>query len=259
MLVDSSRSMAGWAHNEDYGTLFFDSIYFVRHIFLGTNGQEIYSFSSFTYPGVLPGWAPGWNSHGLGMSWNVLYPSQVRPGPSVAVAFVCRDVLSARSIEEAIALATPEDLALGQNFNVGSFHSKRIVTVEIAPSGANNVLSISDGAAVTFHANEYLRMHTVPQATSSLLSSRHRKQTFEQLAKQGLHSMHDLLWVLGDTSDAAYPIFRRNDTTHEDTLFTVAFDLVSQTIAAYRANPRLGTAARIWIEHVNSSSAVLLV
>merc|ERR1711924_37470 len=170
----------------------------------------------------------------------------MRPGPGVAVAFVCRDVLTARSIEEAIDLATPVDLALGQNLNVGSFHNKRIVTVETAPGGLKNSLNIADGTSVTFHANEYLRMQAVPQITSSLTSSRHRKQAFETLAKKGLHSMQDLLWVEGDISDAAYPIFRRNDTTREDTLFTVAFDLVAQTISLYRDNPRLGADAQQW-------------
>lgn len=257
LLRDTSHGVAGWAHNEDYATLFFDSVYFVQQIHVSTDGEELFSFSSFAYPGVLPGWAPGWNSYGIGMSWNVLFPSQMRPGPSVAVAFVCRDALTARSIEEAVHLATPEDLALGQNLNVGSFHTKQIVTVETAPGGAKNALNIVDGAPVTFHANEYLRMKDVPQIISPLTSSRHRKLAFEQLEKKGLHSMNDLLLVLGDTSDAAYPIFRRNDTTHEDTLFTVAFDLIGQSISAYRANPKLGKDAMQWTVHVNMSSPML--
>eukprot|EP00930_Biecheleria_cincta_P038013 TRINITY_DN26114_c0_g1_i1.p1 TRINITY_DN26114_c0_g1~~TRINITY_DN26114_c0_g1_i1.p1 ORF type:complete len:534 (-),score=52.77 TRINITY_DN26114_c0_g1_i1:37-1638(-) len=261
LLVNSSHGTAGWAHNEDFGTMFFDSVYFVRQTVLNARNQEVYSFASFTYPGILPGWAPGWNSFGLGISWNVLYPSKILKASSVGVTFVCRDVLSARSVEEAIRLATPKDLGLGQNFNVGSFHSKQIITIETAPGGVKDILQIHDHAAATFHANEYLRLR-VPQEVDQITSSQHRKQAFERLTKQkpgGLHSMEDLLWVLGDTSDPAYPIFRRNDTTQEDTLFTVAFDLNAQTVTTYRGNPRLGKASQQWVEHIDLAEAPVVV
>lgn len=251
LLVDSSRGTAGWMHSEEFPNSPSDSMYFVQQTVSNAHNKEVYSFSSFTYPGVLPGWAPAWNSFGLGMSWNMLHPSKTLTSPNVAVAFVRRDVLSARSVEEAIRRATPNDLGLGQNLNLGSFHSKQVVSIETAPGGKSDVLHIRDDATTRFHANEYLRLQ-VPQEVNRLPSSRHRKQAFERLAKQksgGLQSMKHLLKVLGD-------MHGRNATT-QDTLFTVAFDLNARTVTSYRGNSRLGQASQQWVEHVKMVDAAI--
>ena len=189
------------------------------------------------------------------MSWNVLYPRDMRRGGGVGVAFVCRDTLRARTVDEALALASPSDLALGQNLNVGQMvarrgegvmpGSARIATMETAPGGLRSVKEVADGAAPAFHANEYLRLN-LRQITGNIVSSKHRRATYEAMpAPNGLAGV---LGVLGDTSDARYPIFRRNDTTHEDTLFTVEFDLAAGMVSTFRDNPRLGAAAVLWRE-----------
>jgi hypothetical protein len=241
----TNPNITAWAHNEDYATVMFNTIYFVRQRTIRADGS-VDQFSSFTYPGVLPGWAPGWNSHQLGISWNVLSPSDMQTAGGTAVAFVCRDVLEARSIEDAIARATPADLALGQNLNVGSFADGRIVTVEIAPGGVSDVLPIKYGAPTEFHANEYLRLKNVPQFAANIVSAQHRRVAF-----QSMHPPRDfssLVAVLGDVRDQQYPIFRRNDVLDEDTLFTVAFDLTNKAITVYRDNPRRGQEAVLWSE-----------
>lgn len=250
LLVDSAHGTAGWAHSEDHPTSLDDSMYFVRQTVLNAYNQEVYSFASFTYPGVLPGWAPAWNSFGLGMSWNVLHPSKILTRPSVSMAFVRRDVLSAPTVEEAILCATPKDLGLGQNLNLGSFQSKQLISMETAPGGKHDILHIRDHAAATVHANEYLRLQ-VPQEENWLPSSRHRKQAFERLAKQkseGLHSMTDLLNALGDM----------NATTQDD-LFTVAFDLSARTVTSYRGNPSIRHASQQWVEHMKMAEEVLVL
>ena len=244
----------GWAHNEDYGTLFFDAMYFVNVTWTAAaSGGTPWSFATFSYPGVLPGWAPGWNSHGVAISWNVLYPRDMRAGGGVGVAFVCRDVLTATSVTDALQLAAPADLALGQNLNVGYFGegSFAVTTMETAPGGAADVLYVTQSHRGTssdvayFHANEYLRMVNVRQLEQNLVSSRHRRKVYLELAPQPAN-LSAALAVLGDQSDERYPIFRRNDSSQEDTLFTVAFDLRGRTITVYRDNPRLGERAVLW-------------
>eukprot|EP00929_Paragymnodinium_shiwhaense_P039209 TRINITY_DN20618_c0_g1_i2.p1 TRINITY_DN20618_c0_g1~~TRINITY_DN20618_c0_g1_i2.p1 ORF type:complete len:316 (-),score=41.80 TRINITY_DN20618_c0_g1_i2:184-1131(-) len=264
IMVDTMDGTTGFAHNEDYDTLFFDKIYMVRQTWRATSVAPGVSYVSYSYPGVLPGWAPGWNSHGIAMSWNVLYPANMRANGGAAAAFVCRDVLGrARTVEEAIELATPDDMALGQNLNVGVVFTPagkhgpasqpRILTAETAPSGAVNMEKVQ---GTVFHANEYLRMINLPQIEASLVSSKHRRKAFEATQPRP-KTLKDALHVLGDTSDGAYPIFRRNDTTREDTLFTVLFDLVAGTVTTYRDNPRLGEKAVVLHEElwgVNASS-----
>lgn len=247
----------GWAHNEDYNTLFFDSMYLVNVTWTNAAaGGSPLSFATFTYPGVLPGWAPGWNSHGVAMSWNVLYPRDMRVGGGVGVAFVCRDVLTATSVADALRLAAPPDLALGQNLNVGSFDSPfAITTMETAPGGRADVLDITRGSqglssgGAYFHANEYLRIQNVRQFEHNLISSRHRRATYLALSRPPTN-LSAALNVLGDQSDESYPIFRRNDSSLEDTLFTVAFDLRARTVTTYRDNPVLGERAVLWKRRV---------
>ena len=240
----------GWTHNEDYGTLFFDAMYMVNMTLQRDQGEDE-SFVSFAYPGVLPGWAPGWNSHHIAVSWNVLYPRGMRPGGGVGVAFVCRDVLTARTVDEALNLAAPADLALGQNLNVGSFVEPfSVTTMETAPGGLRSIVAIEKESPsfAYFHANEYLRLPQ-HQIASNIISSQHRRAVYSSSAPRP-DSIASMLHLLGNTADAAFPIFRRNDSTREDTLFTIAFDLLSGTVTCYRANPRLGEQAVLWRKHV---------
>ena len=154
---------------------------------------------------------------------------------------------------DALQLAAPADLALGQNLNVGYFGegSFAVTTMETAPGGAADVLYVTQSHRGTssdvayFHANEYLRMVNVRQLEQNLVSSRHRRKVYLELAPQPAN-LSAALAVLGDQSDERYPIFRRNDSSQEDTLFTVAFDLRGRTITVYRDNPRLGERAVLW-------------
>lgn len=241
----NTPELSAFCHNEDYGTEFFDSIYFVRMNLEQHDGSHL-QISTFCYPGILPGWAPGYNSRGLAFSWNVLYPSTTVHG-GVAVSFVCRDALEASTIEEAITRASPSNLACGQNLNVGSFITKQLFTVETAPGGLRDVKLIQQGSGAYFHANKYLRLNT-PQFDAPLVSSEHRLATFKATEPKPT-SLGEMLGILGDVSDPIYPIFRRNDTTHEDTLFTIAFDLNSRDVTVFRGNPRLKESL-LWKEKV---------
>eukprot|EP00746_Dinoflagellata_sp_MGD_P131975 gnl/MRDRNA2_/MRDRNA2_65708_c0_seq2.p1 gnl/MRDRNA2_/MRDRNA2_65708_c0~~gnl/MRDRNA2_/MRDRNA2_65708_c0_seq2.p1 ORF type:complete len:262 (+),score=30.74 gnl/MRDRNA2_/MRDRNA2_65708_c0_seq2:34-819(+) len=254
MLHDVVTGTDGWAHNEDYPRTFYDTVYFVRQRILSADGSKAYDFAAFTYPGVLPGFSASWNSYGLGFTWNKLFPLPINEGPGVAVAFVLRDTLRAKSISEAFEIASPSDLWLGMNMNVGDFHARHMSTVEIAPGGRKDILNIGDSGAV-FHANEYLRLEDVRQVPNVFVSSRQRKAAFERLeAWNASHEIADLLKILGDTNDTAYPIFHRNDATGSKTMFTVSFDLHARTISVYRDNPHLGDQAKLWTENISEGA-----
>ena len=71
ILVHNERT-TGFVHNEDGAVLDFDKVYLVRQTWLDreSSGKEriVSQYVSFCYPGVLPGWAPGWNAFGMAMS-----------------------------------------------------------------------------------------------------------------------------------------------------------------------------------------------
>merc|ERR1712232_1317967 len=191
------------------------------------------------------------NHHQLAWSSNVMYCKPPVPAlDGVSVIFVSRDMARATSIEDAIARGTPQGLMAGQNLNMGSFRDQRVVTVETAPGGAWNKLEVDKRVSPTFHANEYLRLKNVPQdeENAHLTSARHRHAAF--LRTTPPKDKTGLLNFLGDTSDKVFPVFRRNDTTQEFTLFTVAFDLERGTAEFYRANPRIGGNALLWREWI---------
>ena len=146
-----------------------------------------------------------------------------------------------------------------------------MLTAETAPGGevsVKDILALRDVMSTTleeannstavFHANEYLRLTDVPQIIRSITSAQHRRAAFQRTTMNGtmIRSLTDALHFLGDVSDAAYPVFRRNDSTYEDTLFTLAFDLRAGTVTVYRDNPRLGEAAVVLREHVTASIGV---
>jgi len=244
-----------FAHNEDGGFDDFDTIYFVRFRTYNSNGESVDDFASITYPGRLPGWGPGWNVHQLAWSSNVMYAKPPHPFvDGVSVIFVSRDIVRAKTIEEGIVRGTPAGLMAGQNLNFGSFREGRVVTVETYVGGMWDELEVTAAKSPTFHANEYLRLK-VPQdeADPHLTSARHRRAAFERTPAP--KTVTDLVNFLGDTSDKEFPLFRRNDTTQEFTLFTVAFDLVQGTVEFYRANPRKGKAAMLWREWIKPGNS----
>jgi len=57
--LNDGENVTAFVHNEDYGTAYFDTIYFVRMRLFGDDGRPARQLSTFSYPGILPGWAPG--------------------------------------------------------------------------------------------------------------------------------------------------------------------------------------------------------
>ena len=98
------------------------------------------------------------------------------------------------------------------------------------------------------HVSRYLRLE-LPQIAHNLISAKHRLARFEAINPKP-STLQEMLDVLGDTADAEYPIFRRNDTTHEDTLFSIAFDLNRAEVSVFRDNPR-SAKSLLWKESVH--------
>ena len=65
------------AHNEDNDPYFMDLGYFVHARVTGASGAAVEEFTHYCYPGILCGDAYGFNSNGVVMTQNALFPSDV--------------------------------------------------------------------------------------------------------------------------------------------------------------------------------------
>jgi hypothetical protein len=217
-----SDDKAVFAHNEDGSPIYQDQMYLVR---LEVVGKP--AFTAFCYPGFLPGNAFGFNSEGVCLSANNVRPKGIVNG--LGRHFIARSLFEARSVEEAVQLATISDRASGFNYTIGSFKERRIVNVEVSPD-KHHVFEIN---GCFFHANHYVKLSEIDQLVTP--SSQARQQRGEVLLAQGAaQDKTGVLNVLRDYEVKNYPILRDGDQPDGSmTLATALFDLDSETLTIY--------------------------
>jgi len=199
------------------------------------------SFKAYTYMGELPTGGFGVNSHGIGFSLNWVGPPQTLPG--LGRGFISRSLLEAQSLDDAIALATRWGQGGGHNIQLFDYCTRRIVNVEVAQT-AYSTRNIGEPF---FHTNQYRTLEVVGQTLSP--SSVHRLARVAEMPTP--QSLEDMLHVLGDQEDSAYPIFH-DQLSHargelsDWTLATAVFDLDARTVVLLRGNPRFNNVFAVW-------------
>jgi predicted choloylglycine hydrolase len=131
------------AHNEDGDDTNVGRMFIAR--VMPPSGIE---FISFVYPGLLPGNGPGFNSRGIVQTTNYIQPKRITGG--VPRYIVGRAVLEARSLDEAVALASVEGRAFPWHHNLVSLSEGRILSVETFP-GRHHVREIRGFSIHTNH------------------------------------------------------------------------------------------------------------
>jgi predicted choloylglycine hydrolase len=219
-LVTSDRAI--FAHNEDGATIYDGQMNLVR---LEINGKP--TFTAICYPGFLPGNACGFNHEGICFSVNSVRPKRIIIG--LGRHFIARSLFEAKSLEEAVELATIPGRASGFNYTIGSIKERRIVNVEVSPAD-HHVFEIKKSF---FHANHYLMLRQVDQ--SIMPSSQARQNRGELLLAKGVAQDEiDLLNVLKDHEGVDYPILRDGKPPDTSvTLLTAVFDLDSKRLTIY--------------------------
>jgi predicted choloylglycine hydrolase len=224
-LATSDCAMLG--HSEDNSTIYKDQMYLAR---IEITGKP--ALTALCYPGYLPGRAFGFNDQGICMCANSMGPKDVVAG--LGRHFLTRSLFEARSLDEAVQLATASGRASGVNVTIGSAKERRIVDLEISPQD-HNVLEIRGSY---FHANHYVRLAQTDQSISP--SSRSRQMRGEALLKQGVvRDKKSILSILRDQSERDYPILRdgKPPDTKSITLCIGFFDLCGQTLTIYPGAP----------------------
>eukprot|EP00656_Telonema_subtile_P023952 TRINITY_DN2563_c0_g1_i2.p1 TRINITY_DN2563_c0_g1~~TRINITY_DN2563_c0_g1_i2.p1 ORF type:complete len:358 (-),score=60.30 TRINITY_DN2563_c0_g1_i2:56-1129(-) len=165
-VVDHKRNLAVVAHNEDGADCYNNHTYLVTVQMGGTE------FTAYTYAGELPSTAFGWNSHGVGFTLNAMHPNTtVLTG--IGRNFVARSILDAKTIEEAVELATIPNQATGHNYQLFVADTEpKVFSIETYPPNASHITSLSqeDTQTSLFHTNCYLFLHD-PDSHTSLQSA----------------------------------------------------------------------------------------
>eukprot|EP01062_Namystynia_karyoxenos_P063149 TRINITY_DN55972_c0_g1_i1.p2 TRINITY_DN55972_c0_g1~~TRINITY_DN55972_c0_g1_i1.p2 ORF type:complete len:417 (+),score=160.45 TRINITY_DN55972_c0_g1_i1:68-1252(+) len=217
-----SSSAAAMGHNEDW-TLAIDG-----YITVGRVNQTRSEFLAFTYPGTLPGWAWGFNVHGVGMTSNTLWPFNGTVG--AGIFFPARAALDAPSVDAAAAVLTVPGQAQGESINLGSTADPaRQLNIEVYPSGSDT-LELRGGGAYYFHTNVY--RHSPGKGPGNDTSSLHRLRRLEQLPPAATTA--DIRAYLSDTGDRQYPIYRNQTAPdHGATLNAVVLDYLQEQASVW--------------------------
>jgi hypothetical protein len=145
-LRDGDRAIL--AHNEDGNDLNIGRMFVAR-----VTPPGGVTFLAFVYPGLLPGNGPGFNDRGVAQTTNYIQPRMVAEG--VPRYFISRAILEARSLDEAVELATSGPRAFPFHHNLVSLDEGRILSVETAawPEQVHDIVEVE---GFYIHTNHFL-------------------------------------------------------------------------------------------------------
>ncbi|XP_078697940.1 beta-alanyl-dopamine/carcinine hydrolase-like [Branchiostoma floridae x Branchiostoma belcheri] len=205
------------------------------------------NFTAFCYPGVLPGVAYGYNSHGVCFSTNALLAKTLKCDRIVR-HFLNRALLTASSVEQAAGILrnTPVGVAMGFCSNLATLHdnSGRMYSIECAPAdgelpgtlvSVRGIEPVEKGSVGHYyHYNMYDHLETPQWQTPS---SQHRKARAAEM--EAAKTVQDVRNFLGDTKDPDYPVYRHGTVKDEvRTATTAIFHLEAGVLEIYTGNPK---------------------
>ena len=211
------HTYGAFAHNEDGDTLLKQTAFYVNASVAATDWHF-----TFRYPASTAGHAFGFNARGLALSMNAVSPRAIDVR-GVGVYFLCHASMAQPTHAAVISLLNGSRSAYGGSLNAAGIGSLGGVNIEFGPGVGKTAVALmpsAPSANATFHMNEYLHLRDVPFKPDA--SSEHRLTRARWLVAQVPARAANLtsLWrVLGDTGDAAYPLYRT------ETAATATFEL----------------------------------
>ncbi|MER8646412.1 C45 family peptidase [Mesorhizobium sp. M1252] len=162
------------AHNEDGENDFLGACLWVE-----VEPDEAPAWSSFMYPGLLPGHTFGLNENGLVQTVNNISSYDLKLG--VPRQIICRAILDARGLDEAIQILRRKDRASGFHHNLGDAKTRRLASVEAPASGC----AVREITSTRAHANHLLFEEFNGLEQQINLSSRDRQEAAERMIANG--------------------------------------------------------------------------
>jgi len=226
-------------HNEDGGVEYADLMFFLK---VSQPGKP--TFFCLSYPGILPGNAPGWNAAGLVLTTNYIPSAEWKEG--VPRYFLDRAVLDCHTIEQALEVAQHPARAFGFHFNLASIPERRLLSVET--SVHQHEVHEVDGLYV--HTNHLILPKTreAPQDQAYIKSSSNSRYRVLSAAREAMLPTLDqtgeteLVAALSSHDGKPYsPCRHPEGEVTGMTLANSVFDVAAGSWAFYKGNPCEGT------------------
>lgn len=215
----------GWliAHNED-GLPSLDGFCGL----LQTQPEQGLGFTSFVYPGSIPGHTFAVNERGLVSTVNNIRPRAIPAGLPRQV--LARAVLDAGSLAQAVAVLSTAGRAGAFHHALGQVGASQLFSVEACSAGVA-VREIQHPAG---HSNHLLDAGLDAAGQRITGSSGSRQQRIDALlaGAPALLDEGQALAILRDTADAELPVYRRaaDDPDEENTLATAVFRIGANSV-----------------------------
>lgn len=186
------------------------------------------AFTSFIYPGSLPGHTLAVNERGLVATVNNIRPMHIPLG--IPRQILGRATLDASTIDEAIAIVTCADRAGAFHHTFGQVGSARVVSVEACAEGSN----VSEIQWPAGHSNHLVSL-ALSQVEQRITDSSGARQRCIEACLQEMPGDLDAdvaLSLLRNTSGGLLPVYRSaaDDPDDENTLATGVFLINANTV-----------------------------
>jgi len=209
------------------------------------DGDSHETFTSFCYAGMLPGYAMGFNHHGLVFSINILGAKELVKG-KIPRHFLGRALLGVDTFVKVLETLKNKGCgaadAMSVNLTFLNQEGDRLFhNIEMGPAippseeSPLSVLTISPGEH-TFHCNRFLRLQ-VPEADGLLKESSVRREECKQKLCEP-KSIDNVITILGNDSDAKFNIYRDSNDEMVATVAVGVFDCINRTWSLYTDNPK---------------------
>lgn len=186
------------------------------------------AFTSFVYPGSIPGHTFAVNEKGLVATVNNIRPAQIPLG--VPRQILARATLDAHSIDEAIQVVAQAERAGAFHHSFGQRGSTRLVSVEATSAG----VSVKEVGTPMAHSNHLISPSLSQVAQRITASSGSRQACVDQRLSQASATLdaQGALAILRDTSGGELPVYRcaADDPDHENTLASALFCIGASTV-----------------------------
>lgn len=201
------------AHNEDGAAELLGVCLWVK-----VEPEGARAWSSFMYPGMLPGHTFGLNDAGVVQTINNIRAHDLKPG--IPRQIVCRAILGSGGLDEAISILQRPDRASGFHHNLGEAGSQRLASVEAPASGCN----VRWVGAPMAHANHLLEDAFTGLDQSITISSRARQGAADRMIAGGVLAGGRAEDILFDTLTPIHCDKDRRDD-YAQTLATGVFEM----------------------------------
>lgn len=221
--VDGRPTIVG--HNEDGEPELHGHCFLVE-----VTQEEGPGFTSFCYPGLLPGHTFAVTDHGLVQTINNIQPHDLRDG--IPRQVVTRAVLDCPDLDQALTVIARHDRAGGFHHGLAQAGDPRVFGVEAPPEGCH----AKEITRPYLHANHLIEAPFASSAQTVTPSSECRQARGESLLTSGVGSGDDARRILFDRDDENLPIYRRRPDgpdsgfTHATAIFEVHEDRVAWQI-----------------------------